>query len=64
MGRKAKEYALYKGDSILSIGTKKEIAEELQLKCETISFYSSPTYKNRGKGKNRKILIKLDECED
>lgn len=33
-----KEYALYKGDNLLKIGTVEEIAEELGIKKETVSF--------------------------
>ena len=55
-----KEYAMYKGEECLAIGTIKEIAEKLKVKKETISFYKTPTYKKRVKaGKNRRELIKI-----
>lgn len=55
-----KEYALYKGDELLGIGTLKELAEKNGVKPSTIYFYISPSYKKRGNGRNRKVLIKLD----
>lgn len=62
-----KEYALYKGEKILSIGTIKKIAKELNVLPETIHFYQTPTYmkrlKNR-KTKNARVLICLDNNSD
>lgn len=45
-----KNYALYRGEKFLGIGTKKELAELLGVKVETISFYGTPAYK---KGQTR-----------
>lgn len=57
---KKKEYALYKGEECLGIGTIEEIAKQVNVRPRTIYFYSMPTYKKRcKKGKNRRILIKL-----
>ena len=56
-----KEYALYKGDSLISIGTIKEIAEDTGVKPETIYFYKSAVYQNRGTGRNRKQLIIIED---
>lgn len=36
---KEKEYALYKGEKLLGIGTKKELAKMLGIKTSTINFY-------------------------
>lgn len=56
-----KEYALYKGEECLAIGTIKEIAKQLKVKERTIYFYTTPTYKKRVKaGKNRREVITLD----
>ena len=41
------EYAIYRGDELLIIGTKDECAEELSVKPETITFYCTPTYIRR-----------------
>ena len=55
-----KEYALYKGDTFLAMGTIKEIASMMKVKPRTIAFYTTPTYKKRiAKGKNRREVI---EC--
>lgn len=57
-----KEYALYKGEDCLAMGTIKEIAKQQNVKERTILFYGTPTYqKRRAKGKNYKVLIKLEE---
>lgn len=56
-----KEYALYKGDNLLKIGTVEEIAEELGIKKETVSFYKSPAYSKRTNPDRSLRLIALDE---
>ena len=40
-------YAFYKGEEVISIGTKKELAKNLNLKMNTITYYVSNTYKER-----------------
>lgn len=63
------EYALYKGEELLAIGTAKEIAEEMGIKATTIYYYQTPTYKkrlaNRKNPSNARVLVRLekDECE-
>lgn len=55
-----KEYAMYKGDDCIAIGTIDEIAKRLNVKVKTIKFYLTPTYKKRvKKSKNRRELIKV-----
>ena len=59
-----KEFALYKGEDLLEIGTIGEIAANQNTKCDTIRFYGTPIYKKRigsrkKKGINAKILVKL-----
>ncbi len=49
MATMKKQYAVYKGDDLLAIGTAEEIAEKLGIKKETVYFYASPTHKKRGK---------------
>lgn len=64
MGRKKSEYAVYKGDKLLGIGTLDELAKELKVKKRTILFYARPIYQKRGlgsKSNNRRITIKLDD---
>lgn len=61
-----KEYALYKGDELLSIGTISEIAEEQNIKERTVKFYKTPIYEKRiksRKSKKARILIEIEESE-
>lgn len=54
---KEKIYALYRGEKFLGIGTKKELAELLNVKVETISFYGTPAYKKRiNQAKSRRLV--------
>lgn len=53
---KEKIYALYK--KFIAIGTKKELAELLNVKVETISFYATPAYRKRtNDGKSRRVVL-------
>lgn len=55
-----KEYALYKGEECLGIGTLKELAKKFNVKYRTMYFYTMPTYKRRcKKSKNRRILVEV-----
>ena len=42
-----KEYALYKGDEFIAIGTIKELAKMQGVKEETIRYYTSKVYRKR-----------------
>lgn len=57
------EYALYKGENLLSIGTISEIAREMDIKENTVKFYLYPSHMLRGKGERgkRRVLVKLDD---
>ena len=57
---KEKTYALYKGEELLAMGTKKELAELLNIKVETISFYGTPAYKKRTNGAKSRRLVLID----
>lgn len=59
------EYALYKGEELLSIGTLEEIAEERGVSVRTIYYYSMPAYqrKNGGNKGKKMIAIKLEDEE-
>ena len=60
-----REYAVYKGDELLVIGTLEECAESLKVKPATILFYQSGVYQRRGKNSNkRRIAIKLEDDEE
>lgn len=41
------EYAIYKGDELLVIGTRQECADRLGVKVQTISYYCSPAYRRK-----------------
>jgi hypothetical protein len=60
-----KEYAVYKGDNFMYIGTSKECAEFLGVQTNTIFFYASKAYKKRlEKTKNPQdpvIVIKIED---
>ncbi|WP_294167011.1 hypothetical protein [uncultured Clostridium sp.] len=62
-----KEYALYKGENLLSIGTIEEIAEEVGSKVENVKYYATNAYKRkiakRKNGINHRVLVEL-ESED
>jgi hypothetical protein len=61
------EYAFYKGEELLLIGTINEIAKARSVKRETINFYTTPTYTRRiAKRKHPRNYItvtRLDEDE-
>lgn len=48
-----KEYALYKGEECLAIGTRKELAKQFNIKLKTIDFYKSPAYLKRKQKSNK-----------
>lgn len=55
------QYALYKGKKLVGIGTKKELAELLKVRVETITFYTTPTHRKRCK--NGYCVVKIEEEE-
>lgn len=62
---KKKEYALYKGDQFVDIGTLKYLAKKLNVNERTIQYYSTPAHlrkcqKFNGNG-NYLVVVKLDE---
>lgn len=54
----AKEYALYKGEELIAMGTKREIAEQLGVSPSTIGYYGTPVYARRTSDNGRR-LVKL-----
>ncbi|MBY4981964.1 hypothetical protein K6V42_06960 [Streptococcus suis] len=59
MSNPEKEYALYKGDKLLAIGTEKELAEQFDVKVSTIHFYKSPTYIKRTNEMKARRLVEI-----
>ncbi|MBC2115709.1 hypothetical protein [Listeria booriae] len=57
-----KEYALYRGDDLLKIGTADELATFKQVKRKTILFYATPSYRKRTSEKGLR-MIRLEEEE-
>lgn len=59
------EYAIYKGDNLLCIGTPKECADFMGVKVETVKFYLTPTYQRRvAKRKNARNYLTVTKLED
>jgi hypothetical protein len=60
-----KEYAVYKGEELLAIGTIEECAKMLNVKPKTVYFYTTNTYKRRLEMRknpdNCRIAISLDD---
>lgn len=60
-----KEYAVYKGEELLVVGTVEECAEALGVQQRTILFYTYPTYQRRLKKRkasdNVRHVIELTE---
>lgn len=54
-----KEYALYKGEELIAMGTKKEIAEQLGVSASTIGYYGTPVYARRTSDSKGRRLVKL-----
>lgn len=60
--RKRWEYAMYKGDEFLCMGTREEICKQMNISIPTFQFYRS-TYYNKellAKGKKRRCIIRVD----
>lgn len=59
------EYAMYKGDDLLHIGTLDEIARERGVLRDTIYFYTTEAYKRRisrrKKARNYITMTRLDD---
>ena len=54
----AKEFALYKGEELIAMGTKKEIAEHFGVSASTFGFFCTPVYARRV-SENGRRLVKL-----
>lgn len=59
-----KEYALYKGDTFVMIGTANELAEYLNVKRQTVEFYKTPTYRKRTDGRGIVVIEVSDDLEE
>lgn len=64
MKRKRWEYAMYKGEECLAIGTSNEICKQMNIKMQTFRYYRTNAYKDRINNrvsKNARIIIKLED---
>lgn len=60
-----KIFAAYKGDELLGIGTKKELAELLEIPLREIYRCATPHHrKSLKEDHNALIVIKVEESED
>jgi hypothetical protein len=60
-----KEYVVYKGESLICIGTIKECAEHMGVLPETVKFYTTPTYQKRlAKRKNPRNYLTVTKLVD
>lgn len=60
------EYALYKGDTFVDMGTADYLAKLLNVKRETIKWLASPTARKRrkkGEDSNALICVRIDMKE-
>lgn len=57
-----KEYAVYRGEQMLAVGTLEDCAEVLGVKPKTVLYYATPTYQKRTKNKDKCLVtIRLDD---
>lgn len=57
-----KQYAVYKAEEIIAIGTAQECGKQLGVVAHTIYCYASITPRNQNKG-NRRIAVELEDDE-
>lgn len=60
-----KEYAVYKGDEMICIGSMAECADHMGVKIETIQFYLTPSHQKRvAKRKRSRKAISITRLDD
>ena len=57
------DYALYKGDEFLDLGTIKYLSKKYHIAEKTLRYYGMPTGIKRA-GKNGYIVIKIEESNN
>lgn len=60
---KLKQYALYKGDKFIEIGTRQELAELLGVTVKTIDYYKSKAWLDRS-GYRSYVLVEVKDDEE
>ena len=60
------EYAIYKGDKLITIGTAEECAKRLNISVDSVKWYSTKSALNRSKKSkgDRTIAVKIDMSEE
>lgn len=59
-GKYSKNYAMYKGEKFIDIGTLLQLAKIKNVSLKTMRFYVSPTYRKRRKNsKNAIVLVEV-----
>lgn len=53
---RAKKFALYKGEELLAMGTKREIAKQLGVSASTVGYYGTPVYARRTSENGRRLV--------
>lgn len=59
-----RQYAMYKGEECLAIGTSKEICKQMNISMKTFQYYRTNAYKERIKNRNSvcyREIIRIDE---
>lgn len=51
-----KEYALYKGDKLLDIGSLKYLSHKFNIKIRSLLYYQTPTYQKRTSKKGKRLV--------
>lgn len=59
----AQDYAVYKGDELLVVGTKAECAEFFGIAKHNIEKWATPGYIEKYDNGNRKVAIRLEDDE-
>ena len=68
--KKQWDYAVYKGEDCIAIGTKEEVAKILGVKPKTIDFYRTKTYRKQCEERNNTWkdgfieVIRIEEDEE
>lgn len=57
-----RDYALYKGDEVICVGTIQEIADTLGIKPSTVREYGTESYRKRTKGGME--LVEIEEGDE
>lgn len=55
------EYALYKGDELLDVGTLEYLAKKFNVKIKMLLFYQTPTQKKRTSENKGRRLVRLEK---